>query len=177
MYRWEGDITFFVLSWPPPPSSSPRTSTPSSSPQPANPILALSEKFYSGYYASPSRPEDSTLSLSFLPVQPSRPPPHCFSLYSHFVSFLPYLRSSGYIYIYSSHPLSSNAFLAPFSGGREGGGHNIITISKSRFLMSSCKGDVMHLQSSLFDVLRFPLRRRRREEKEEIERERVLVGG
>lgn len=101
------------------------------SPQPANPILALSEKFYSGYYASSSRyrPEDSTLPL--LVLQLPRPPPHCFSLYSHFVSFLPYLRSSGYIYIRIRLTPSRVTRFSPHFRG-EGGEHNIITISNSR---------------------------------------------
>ncbi|KAL0113361.1 hypothetical protein PUN28_012495 [Cardiocondyla obscurior] len=48
----EEDITFFVLSRPTPRSSLTARAPPSDS---TPPILALSEKFYSGYYASASR--------------------------------------------------------------------------------------------------------------------------
>ena len=170
-----GDITFFVLSRPPPPPSR-CTSTPSSFP-----VARSQPTLFSRWVKSFTR--DITPHPPFtvprIPLSPHPPTtPSTASLFLVILSLrlvpsLPsFLWRYIYIYVYSSH-LPLTRFSPHFQG--EGGEHNIITISKSRFLMSSCTGDVMHLPVQFVWRSSFSFKEEE-EEEEERERERVLVG-
>lgn len=106
------------------------------SPDSTPPILALSEKFYSGYYASASRDvggfrtllilRPSWLSTRF-PFNPSDSPSLSPRRGGRFSSPLPTSYSLRLSWVHRGS----------FSPGEKRRKHNIITISKSRFLMSS----------------------------------------
>jgi len=145
---WRGRRTLHssylvVRQFPPPfpPLAVPPPSTVRRSPPPDStlPILALSEKFYSGYYASASRDVGGCRTLFVL-----RP----FCLSTRFPStHLPPSRPSRTlplcVLFAAADPLSplpsppTGESAVALSPGEKRRKHNIITISKSRFLMSS----------------------------------------